>query len=57
MTTNHGDVYLAEVDAGRKKFLRDSERTLAETKLPEHPDFERASKLLIEAGREMANQS
>ena len=44
-----------EVDAWRKELHRDFERALAETKLPERPDYEAANSLLIKARREMAN--
>ncbi len=44
----------AEVDAWREELHRDSERALAETKLPERPDYEAANRFLIKARREMA---
>jgi len=37
-----------------KKLHRDFERALAETKLPERPDYETANRFLIKARREMA---
>jgi len=43
------------VDAWRKELHRDFELALAETKLPERPDYEAANGLLIKARREMAN--
>jgi len=44
----------AEVDAWRKELHQDFERALAETKLPERPDYETANRFLIKARREMA---
>ena len=41
----------AEVDAWRKELHRDFERALAETKLPERPDYEAANRFLIKARR------
>jgi len=38
----------------RKELHRDFERALAETKLPERPDYERANLFLIKARKEMA---
>ena len=35
----------------RKEFHRDFERALAETKLPERPDYEAANRSLIKARR------
>ncbi len=43
-----------EVDAWRKELHRDFERALAETKLPERPDYEAANRFLIRARRETA---
>ncbi len=40
----------------RKELHRDFERALAETKLPERPDYETANRFLIKARREMANR-
>jgi hypothetical protein len=45
----------AEVDAWRKELHRDFERALAETKLPERPDYEAANRFLIKARRGMTN--
>ena len=47
----------AEVDAWRKELHQDFERALAETKLPERPDYEAANRFLIKARREMTIQS
>jgi len=50
-----GAVSWSEVDAWRKELHRDFERALAETKLPERPDYESANRFLIKARREIAN--
>jgi uncharacterized protein len=42
----------AEVDAWRKELHLDFERALAETDLPERPDYEAANRFLIKARRE-----
>ena len=47
----------AEVDAWRKELHQDFERALAETKLPERPDYEAANRFLIKARRKMTIQS
>src|SRR6266496_1497191 len=52
-----GELPWAEVDAWRKELHRDFERALAETKLPERPDYEAANRFLIKARREMATSS
>ena len=44
-----------EVDAWRKELHHDFERALAETRLPERPDYEAANRFLIKARREMTN--
>jgi hypothetical protein len=46
----------AEVDAWRKELHQDFERALAETKLPERPDYEAANRFLIKARQEIAIQ-
>ena len=38
----------------RKELHHDFERDLAETKLPERPDYEAANRFLVKARREMA---
>ena len=45
----------SEVDAWRKELHQDFERALAETKLPERPNYEAANSFLIKARREMVN--
>jgi predicted nucleotidyltransferase len=54
LAVKRGDLPWADVDAWRKELHRDFERALAETKLPERPDYEAANRFLIKARREMA---
>ncbi len=56
LAVKRGEMPWAEVDAWRKELHRDFERALAETKLPERPDYEAANRFLIKARREMANR-
>lgn len=51
LAVKRGEMPWAEVDAWRKELHRDFERALAETKLPERPDYEAANRLLIQARR------
>ena len=51
MKATGGKLPWAEVDAWRKELHRDFERALAETKLPERPDYEAANRFLIKARR------
>jgi hypothetical protein len=53
MTTNRGDVSWADIDAWRKELHRDFERALAETNLPERPDYEAADRFLVRARTQM----
>ncbi len=55
LAVKRGEVPWAEVDAWRKELHRDFERALAETKLPERPDYEAANRFLVKARRQMAN--
>lgn len=55
MTVKRGEVSWYDVNDWRKELHRDFERALAETKLPERPDYERVNGFLIKARREMAN--
>lgn len=55
LAVKRGEMPWAEVDAWRKELHHDFERALAETKLPERPDYEAANRFLIKARREMAN--
>lgn len=57
LAVKRGELPWAEVDAWRKELHRDFERALAETKLPERPDYEAANRFLIRARRVMANQN
>lgn len=57
LAVKRGEMPWAEVDAWRKELHLDFERALAETKLPERPDYEAANRFLIKARREMANQN
>lgn len=50
-----GKLPLVEADMWRKELGRDFERALAETTLPERPDYEEANRFLVKARREMAN--
>jgi hypothetical protein len=54
LTVKRGDLPWPEVNAWRKDLHRDFERALAETKLPERPDYEAANRFLIKARRETA---
>ena len=54
LAVKRGGMPWAEVDAWRKELHHDFERALAETKLPERPDYEAANRFLIKARREMA---
>jgi len=54
LAVKRGEMPWAEVDAWRKELHRDFERALAETKLPERPDYEAANRFLMKARREMA---
>ncbi|HZM04482.1 MAG TPA: nucleotidyltransferase domain-containing protein [Candidatus Saccharimonadales bacterium] len=55
LSVKHGELSWSEVDAWRKELHLDFERALAETKLPERPDYEAANGFLIKARREMAS--
>jgi predicted nucleotidyltransferase len=52
LSVKRGDVAWSEVDAWRKELHKDFERALAETKLPERPDYERANEFLIGARKQ-----
>jgi len=51
LIVKHGGSAWPEVDSWRKELHRDFERALAETKLPERPDYERANGFLVKARR------
>ena len=55
LAVKRGEMPWAELDAWRKELHRDFEHALAETKLPERPDYEAANRFFIKARREMAN--
>jgi uncharacterized protein len=54
LAVKRGDLPWAEVDAWRKELHCDFERALAETTLPERPNYEAANGFLIKARRGMA---
>ena len=56
LAVKHGELPWAKVDVWRKELHHDFERALAETKLPERPDYEAANLLLIKARFEMASR-
>jgi hypothetical protein len=56
LSVKRGELRWAEVDVWRKELHRDFEIALAETRLPERPDYEAANRFLIDARREMATQ-
>ena len=56
LAVKRGELPWTEVDAWRKELHRDFERALAETKLPEGPDYEAANRFLIKARRESASR-
>jgi hypothetical protein len=56
LAVKRGELTWAELDAWRKELHQDFERALAETKLPERPDYEAANKFLVKARREMASE-
>jgi len=53
LTVKSGTMPWREVDAWRLELHQDFERALAETKLPERPDYEAANEFLIKARGEM----
>src|SRR5688572_20264990 len=53
LAVKRGELPWTEVDAWRKELHHDFEHALAETKLPERPDYEAANRFLIKARREM----
>ncbi len=55
LAVKRGELPWAEVDGWRRALHVDFERALAETKLPERPDYEAANRFLIKARRETAN--
>jgi hypothetical protein len=55
LAVKRAEVPWPEVDAWRRELHRDFEHALAETKLPERPDYEAANRFVIRARREMAS--
>jgi len=55
LAVKRGELTWAELDAWRKELHHDFERALAETKLPERPDYEAANQFLIKARKEMTD--
>jgi len=55
LAIKRGELPWPEVDAWRKTLHRDFEQALAETKLPERPDYEVANRFLIEARRQASS--
>jgi uncharacterized protein len=55
LAVKRGEVPWPEVNAWRKELHRDFERALAETKLPERPDYEAANRYLVRARRQQAH--
>ena len=55
LSVKRGDLPWPEVNTWRKELHRDFERALAETNLPERPDYEAANRFLVKARRQMAN--
>ncbi len=55
MNSRCGEMPWTDVDAWRRGLHRDVERVLAETKLPERPDYEAANGFLIKARRGVAS--
>ena len=54
LAVKRGVLSWAEVEAWRKELHHDFERALAETKLPERPDYEAANHFLIKARQQQA---
>ena len=54
LVVKRGEMPWVDVDAWRKELHQDFERALAETKLPERPDYEAANRFLLKARRAMA---
>ncbi len=49
LAVKRGEVPWRDVDAWRKELHRDFEQALADTRLPERPDYERANEFLVKA--------
>src|SRR4030095_14832405 len=57
LAVKRGDLSWSDVDSWRKELHRDFEHALAETKLPERPDYEKANAFLVKARKVMAGVS
>jgi predicted nucleotidyltransferase len=57
LSVKRGEVEWSDVNNWRKELHKDFERALAETKLPERPDYERANAFLINARRVTAKSA
>ena len=53
LAVKRGEIEWSDVNDWRKEIHKDFEKALAETKLPERPDYERANEFLIQARRQM----
>ncbi len=51
LAVKRGELSWPDVDIWRKELHRDFEHALAQTKLPERPDYEAANQFLIKARR------
>jgi uncharacterized protein len=56
LSVKRGEVPWADVDAWRQELHRDFEQALAQTQLPERPDYEAANLFLIRARRQNAGK-
>jgi uncharacterized protein len=54
LAVKRGELPWPDVDAWRKDLHRDFERALAQTQLPERPDYEAANRFLLKARRQSA---
>ena len=57
LVVKSGAMPWAEVEGWRRELHHDFERALAETKLPERPDYEAVNRFLVKARREMAESN
>ncbi len=57
LAVKHGQMPWPEVDAWRQTLHRDFETALAETQLPERPDYEAANRFLLNARRGMVSRN
>jgi uncharacterized protein len=57
LAVKHGELSWEKIDTWRQELHRDFEQALAETKLPERPDYEAANELLVEARSQNAPPS